>query len=93
MRSGPPPLPKRSCLRTCATVPRSPSWQAGTSEVISGASLEVQRFRILLPTQGTWGSIPRPGRFYMPRGNKAHAPQPQSLCSRAPGAETREALQ
>ena len=31
------------------------------------------------------GSIPDPGRSHMPRSNQIHAPQLQSLCSRAWG--------
>ena len=87
MRSWLPPLLKCSCLHVCAAVSWSPSWQADKSEAISGTSLVVQWLRILLPMQGTWVSMPGPGRFHMPLGNKAHAPQLQSLCSRAPGAK------
>ena len=54
------------------------------SEKILGTSLVVQWLRICLLMQETWiWSLIEELRLRMPRGDKAHAPQLLSLCSRA----------
>ena len=47
--------------------------------------------RTPLATAGDTGLIPSPGRFNLPQGDWAHAPQLLSLCTPEPVFPTREA--